>query len=94
MGGLIILLSLGVTTLLWSDLKNPYVWAVLLVTMCFGAIGFIDDFAKVTKQHHGGLSARMRLFFEFVTARSRQSPCWWRNGSRKRRAACMTFPTS
>jgi phospho-N-acetylmuramoyl-pentapeptide-transferase len=68
MGGLIILLSLGVTTLLWSDLKNPYVWAVLLVTMCFGAIGFIDDFAKVTKQHHGGLSARMRLFFEFVTA--------------------------
>ena len=68
MGGLIILLSLGVTTLLWSDLKNPYVWAVLLVTMCFGAIGFVDDFAKVTKQHHGGLSARMRLFFEFVTA--------------------------
>jgi phospho-N-acetylmuramoyl-pentapeptide-transferase len=68
MGGLIIFISLGVTSLLWSDLKNPYVWAVLLVTMSFGAIGFVDDYAKVTKQHHGGLSARMRLFFEFLTA--------------------------
>jgi phospho-N-acetylmuramoyl-pentapeptide-transferase len=44
------------------------VWAVLLVTMSFGAIGFVDDFAKVTKQHHGGLSAKMRLAFEFLTA--------------------------
>ena len=68
MGGLIILISLGVTSLLWSDLKNPYVWAVLLVTMSFGAIGFVDDFAKVTKQHHGGLSAKARLGFEFLTA--------------------------
>jgi phospho-N-acetylmuramoyl-pentapeptide-transferase len=68
MGGLIILISLGFTSLLWSDLKNPYVWAVLLVTMSFGAIGFVDDFAKVTKQHHGGLSAKMRLAFEFLTA--------------------------
>ncbi|MBI3438399.1 MAG: phospho-N-acetylmuramoyl-pentapeptide-transferase [Proteobacteria bacterium] len=63
MGGLIILLSLGIASLLWSDLKNPYVWAVLLVTMCFGAIGFVDDYAKVTKQHHGGLSAKMRLLY-------------------------------
>ena len=68
MGGLIILISLGVTSLLWADLKNPYVWAVLLVTMSFGAIGFVDDYSKVTKQHHGGLSAKMRLGFEFLTA--------------------------
>jgi phospho-N-acetylmuramoyl-pentapeptide-transferase len=68
MGGLIILISLGVASLLWCDLKNPYVWAVLLVTAGFGAIGFVDDYAKVTKQHHGGLSARTRLGFEFLTA--------------------------
>jgi phospho-N-acetylmuramoyl-pentapeptide-transferase len=68
MGGLIILLSLGVSALLWADLTNPYVWAVLVVTLGFGAIGFVDDFAKVTKQHHGGLSARVRLLFEFSIA--------------------------
>lgn len=68
MGGLIILIGLGVSSLLWADLQNPYVWAVLLVTLGFGAIGFVDDFAKVTKQHHGGLSARLRLFFEFSIA--------------------------
>ncbi len=68
MGGLIILISLGVAVLLWSKLSNPYVWAVLLVTIGFGAIGFVDDFAKVTKQHHGGLSARLRLGFEFLIA--------------------------
>jgi phospho-N-acetylmuramoyl-pentapeptide-transferase len=68
MGGLIILISLGISSLLWADLENPYVWAVLLVTLSFGTIGFIDDFAKVTKQHHGGLSARVRLGAEFGTA--------------------------
>jgi len=68
MGGLIILISLGVASLLWSDLQNPYVWAVLVVTLGFGAIGFVDDFAKVTKQHHGGLSAKLRLGFEFTIA--------------------------
>lgn len=68
MGGLIILIPLAISTLLWSDLDNPYVWAVLLVTVGFGAIGFIDDFAKVTKQHHGGLSAKVRLATEFAFA--------------------------
>jgi phospho-N-acetylmuramoyl-pentapeptide-transferase len=61
MGGLIILFSLAFASLLWSDLQNPYVWAVLLVTLGFGAIGFVDDFAKVTKQHHGGFLAKVRL---------------------------------
>jgi phospho-N-acetylmuramoyl-pentapeptide-transferase len=68
MGGLIILISLGISSLLWSDLDNPYVWSVLIVTIGFGAIGFVDDFAKVTKQHHGGLSAKLRLLFEFSIA--------------------------
>jgi len=68
MGGLIILISLGIASFLWADLTNPYVWAVLLVTLAFGTIGFVDDFAKVTKQHHSGLSAKARLAFEFTTA--------------------------
>ena len=68
MGGFIILISLTVSALLWSDLGNVYVWAVLAVTLGFGAIGFIDDFAKVTKQHHDGVSARTRLGFEFLIA--------------------------
>jgi phospho-N-acetylmuramoyl-pentapeptide-transferase len=68
MGGLIILISLTISSLLWADLQNTYVWAVLVVTLGFGAIGFVDDYAKVTKQHHGGLSAKLRLGFEFSIA--------------------------
>ena len=68
MGGFIILLGVGVSALLWADLRNPYVWAVLLVTGGFGAIGFIDDFRKVTKQTHDGLSGKVRLALEFAIA--------------------------
>ncbi len=66
MGGFIILISLGVSSLLWAELDNPYVWAVLLVTFGFGAVGFIDDFRKVTKQKADGLSSRVRLGLEFL----------------------------
>ena len=68
MGGFIILFSLAVAGLLWADLTNPYVWAVLLVTFGFGAIGFVDDFRKVTKQKADGLSSRLRLSLEFLVA--------------------------
>jgi phospho-N-acetylmuramoyl-pentapeptide-transferase len=68
MGGFIILISFGVSSLLWADLQNPYVWAVLLVTFGFGAVGFIDDFRKVTKQKADGLSSRLRLGLEFLIA--------------------------
>jgi phospho-N-acetylmuramoyl-pentapeptide-transferase len=68
MGGFIILISLGITTLLWADLENPYIWSTLLVTLGFGLIGFVDDYAKVTKQSHAGLSGRTRLAFEFLIA--------------------------
>jgi phospho-N-acetylmuramoyl-pentapeptide-transferase len=68
MGGFIILFSLAIASLLWADLTNPYVWAVLLVTFGFGAVGFIDDFAKVTKQKADGLSGKVRLFLEFAIA--------------------------
>jgi phospho-N-acetylmuramoyl-pentapeptide-transferase len=68
MGGLLILISLAVSTLLWMDLGNPYVWACLLVTGGFGVIGFLDDYDKVSKAHHAGISGRMRLALEFIIA--------------------------
>jgi phospho-N-acetylmuramoyl-pentapeptide-transferase len=68
MGGLLILIGFGVGSLLWAKLDNVYVWAVLLVTFGFGAIGFIDDYAKVTKQTHAGLSGWMRLAAEWLIA--------------------------
>ncbi len=68
MGGLLILISVSVSVLLWMELKNPYVWACLLVTAGFGLIGFLDDYDKVKKAHHAGLSGRMRLALEFLIA--------------------------
>ena len=68
MGGLLILISVSVSTLLWMDLRNPYVWACLLVTAGFGLIGFLDDYDKLRKAHHAGLSGRMRLALEFLIA--------------------------
>ncbi len=68
MGGLLILSALTVATLLWARLDNGYVWIVLLVTLGFAALGFADDYAKVTKQHHAGLSGRLRLAIGFGIA--------------------------
>ena len=68
MGGLLILISVSVSTLLWMDLRNPYVWACLLVTGGFGLIGFMDDYDKVRKRHHAGISGKMRLALEFLIA--------------------------
>ena len=68
MGGLMILIAVFISVLLWMDLANPYVWACLLVTGGFGLIGFLDDYDKVKKAHHAGLSGKMRLFLEFAIA--------------------------
>ena len=66
MGGALILLSIGITTLLWGDLQNRYLWVVLLVTLGFGAIGWIDDYRKVVRRNPKGLSARAKLFWQSV----------------------------
>ena len=58
MGGLMILASVAIATLLWSDLSNRYVWVVLAVALAYGAIGFYDDYLKVTKQTHVGFSGK------------------------------------
>jgi phospho-N-acetylmuramoyl-pentapeptide-transferase len=68
MGGLMILFGLIASALLWASLTSPYVWIVLFVTLGFGAIGFYDDYLKVTKQSHLGFSGRARLAGEFVIA--------------------------
>jgi phospho-N-acetylmuramoyl-pentapeptide-transferase len=61
MGGVLILLSLSISTLLWADLRNGFVWAVLMVTLGYGALGFADDFLKVTKRNTKGVSGRQKL---------------------------------
>ena len=70
MGGLMILSGLVVSTVLWANPANPYVWIVLGVTLGFGLIGFYDDYLKVTKQTHAGFSGRTRLVLEFAIAGS------------------------
>jgi phospho-N-acetylmuramoyl-pentapeptide-transferase len=68
MGGLMILSGAFVSTLLWADLSNLYVWAVLFVMLGFGAIGFYDDYLKVTRASVRGFSSRLRLIAEFLIA--------------------------
>lgn len=68
MGGLLILISLVLATVLWADLSNSYVWIVLLVTLGYGLLGFIDDYQKVTKRTSDGVSAKMKLLCQFVVA--------------------------
>jgi len=68
MGGLLILIAVCVSVLLWMDVYSVYVWACLLVTAGFGLIGFLDDYAKVKKRHHAGLSGKLRLLLEFIIA--------------------------
>lgn len=68
MGGFLILLSISVSTMLWADLSNGYVWLVLLVTIGFGAVGFADDYLKLSRANSKGLSGRMKLLFQLVIA--------------------------
>jgi phospho-N-acetylmuramoyl-pentapeptide-transferase len=68
MGGMMILLAVCLSTLLWADLGNPYVWIVLFVTVGYGGIGFIDDYIKLTKRHHAGLPGKMKLLLQLGIA--------------------------
>ena len=68
MGGLMILISLMISALLWMDLSNRFVWACIFVTGGFAAVGFLDDLDKVTKASHRGIPGRVRLLIEFLIA--------------------------
>lgn len=66
MGGLMILISVTISTLLWADLANPYVWFVLVVMVGFGAIGFVDDYLKLTKRNTKGLAGKKKLLWQVI----------------------------
>ena len=68
MGGVLILLALLISTLLWARLDSGWVWMVLMVTFGFGAIGFADDYAKVSAGNHKGVSGKVRLAIGFTVA--------------------------
>jgi phospho-N-acetylmuramoyl-pentapeptide-transferase len=68
MGGALILMSVAITTLLWGDLHNAYIWVVLLTTLGVGAIGWVDDYRKVVHRNPDGLSARAKMFWQSLIA--------------------------
>lgn len=74
MGGFMILLGLFISTLLWADLSNSYVWCCLLVTLAFGTIGFIDDYIKVSKHSSDGLSGKIKFAVECLVV---AVAAWW-----------------
>jgi len=64
MGGALILVAIAIATLLWADLSNRYVWVVLIVTLGFGIVGWVDDWRKVVHRNPKGLSAREKYFWQ------------------------------
>ncbi len=76
MGGALILVSVGITTLLWGDLQNKYIWVVLLTTLGFGAIGWVDDYRKVVHRNPKGLSARAKMIGQSIIALAVAAYLW------------------
>ncbi len=68
MGGALILMAISISTLLWADLDNVFVWVVLFVTLSFGVIGYVDDYKKLIMQNPAGISAKQKLFWQSVAA--------------------------
>lgn len=66
MGGLMILLAVSISTLLWADITNPYIWIVIFITLSFGFIGFVDDYLKVTKRNSKGVRGKVKLLTQGV----------------------------
>ena len=58
------IVSITISTLLWTDIFNIYIWLLLLLTLSFGAIGFIDDYLKLSKFSHKGISGKLKLLFQ------------------------------
>jgi phospho-N-acetylmuramoyl-pentapeptide-transferase len=77
MGGALILLAISITTLLWGDLANRYVWIVLLVTIAFGAVGWADDYRKVVRRNPKGLSAKAKFLWQSAIGLSAAAALAW-----------------
>lgn len=68
MGGTLILVAIGVSTVLWADMANRYIWSILFVTLSFGVLGFVDDYRKIREKNSKGVSARTKLFWQSLVA--------------------------
>jgi phospho-N-acetylmuramoyl-pentapeptide-transferase len=68
MGGVMILTAIVISTVLWADLENRYIWVVVFVTLAFGVVGYVDDYKKLIKQDSAGMSARQKLFWQSLIA--------------------------
>src|SRR5690606_14503428 len=68
MGGVLILIAITLSTLLWCDLKNPYIWIALLITLLHGVIGWVDDYRKVIHRNSKGLASRWKFFWQSVVS--------------------------
>ena len=90
MGGVLILFALAVSTLLWADLSNRYVWAVLVVTLGFGLVGFADDYLKVSKRNHRGLPGRLKLVLQSAVALA--ATLWIMSSTRGELNMSLAFP--
>src|ERR1700685_1991089 len=64
MGGVLIIISIVIPTLLWADLSNAYVWIAIFTLVAYGIVGFLDDYAKVAKRHNLGLSGRRKMAYQ------------------------------
>jgi len=76
MGGLLILFAVIVPTLLWATLDDPYVWVVMLVTLAFGAVGFLDDYLKIKRHKNLGLTARSKMLLQIAVAAAMGLTLW------------------
>ena len=90
MGGLLILFALILSTLLWVDLRNGYVWAVMFVTVSYGALGFWDDYLKVTKRNTKGVNGRVKLIVQ--AGAGMIAAIWFTWLSRNALGTALTFP--
>ncbi|NDF11706.1 MAG: phospho-N-acetylmuramoyl-pentapeptide-transferase [Proteobacteria bacterium] len=90
MGGLIILTSILVSTLLWANLANPYVWIVLMVTFGYGFLGFLDDYLKISKRNTKGLAGKKKLLGQFVI--SAIAAVWISSLATPNQATHLAFP--
>lgn len=68
MGGILINVAILIPTILWADIRNPYIWIILFVTFAYGAIGFIDDYRKLAKKHNTGLTAKEKFTLQIGVA--------------------------
>ncbi|WP_094751698.1 phospho-N-acetylmuramoyl-pentapeptide-transferase [Psychromonas sp. CD1] len=91
MGGIMILLAITLSTLLWARLDNHYVWIVLFTMLSFGCIGFVDDYLKVVRKHPDGLIARRKYFWQSVLALLVGGVIMWTSTSQAEMTFVMPF---